>query len=254
MRFLHKSLQSSDNLLIFAKCIIFQQTMAKGIKRILVLSMMAMIASTACVGQNVYEGSTPLTVINQEWGQTTLGGAFDGSLIGMLDCFNKKWPTWMVEHAIKTMKKGQRLERYGEGLPTVFYDSKNGWVDVAASPMGTEFMKVCYWRRSNGHRLLGIYFGKPVDPTIHFVCFYDYNPQNKTLTPEPHIIDGYHSTADTKFYYELPQQGKDFIILEYGPKGDFRHLFKWDGMKPVYSTTEKMEEYADGEHCDEDEE
>jgi hypothetical protein len=48
----------------------------------------------------------------------------------------------MVTYALKTMRKGQHLERFGEGLPTVFYEPQNGWVDVAAQPMGTEFMHV----------------------------------------------------------------------------------------------------------------
>lgn len=214
--------------------------------------MMALMSCMAAVGQDAYKGSTSLVDINREWENETLKGVADGSLSAMLDCFNKRWPTWMVKYALETMKKGKHLERYGEGLPTVFYDPQNGWVDVAANPMGTEFMKVCCWKRTNGHRLLGIYLGKPIDPSIHFVCFYDYAPQNHTLTPEPHIIDGFRSTEETKFYYDLPQHGKDLMISEFGPRGHVRHTFKWDGMKPVYSKSEVIEETGDGDHCDED--
>lgn len=213
---------------------------------------MALATFTTAFGQDVYAGSTPLTDINSQWEQESLNGAGDGSLIAMLDCFNKRWPTWMVTSALKTMRKGLPLERYGEGLPTVFYDAKNGWVDVAATPMGSEFLMVCYWRRTNGHRLLGIYLGKPVDPTIHFVCFYDYNPKTRMLIPEPHIIDGFRTTDDTKYYYNLPQHGKDMTISEFGPRGHVLHTFKWDGMKPVYSKSEVIED-LDTEHCDEDE-
>ena len=220
----------------------------KGVKRIVVVAMMALMSFTTAVGQDIYSSSTSLVVINSEWENLK-----DGSLIAMLDCFNKKWPTWMVTHALKTMRKGQHLERYGEGLPTVFYEPQNGWVDVAAQPMGTEFIHVCYWKRTNGHRLFAIYLGKPIDPSIHFVCFYDYSPQKHTLTPEPHIIDGFRTTEDTKFYYELPREGKDLIITEYGPRGQVRHTFKWDGMKPVFSKSEVVEEDGGGDHCDEDE-
>ena len=216
--------------------------MEKSIKRMVMVAMMALTTFTTTVGQDIYKDSTPLTVIDSEWESTTLSGAADESLIGMLDCFNKKWPTWMVTSALKTMRKGQHLERYGEGLPTVFYEPKNGWVDVSANPMGAEFMHVCYWKRTNGHRLLAIYLGKPIDPSIHFVCFYDYSPEDHTLTPETHLIDGYHTTDDTKFYYTLPMEGKDLIIIEYGPRGCLKHTFKWDGMKPVYSKTETLED------------
>lgn len=218
------------------------------------VALMALMSCATAAGQDVYSGSTSLVDINSEWESVTLSGAGDGSLTAMLECFNKKWPTWMVTSALKTMKKGLRLERYGEGLPTVFYQPQNGWVDVAASPMGSEFMHVCYWKRSNGHRLLAIYLGKPVDPSLHFVCFYDYSPQKHTLTPEPQIIDGYRTTEDTKYYYDLPREGKDLMISEFGPRGHVRHTFKWDGMKPVYAKSEVIDETGDGEHCDEDEE
>lgn len=222
--------------------------MEKVMKRMMLVVVMALMAFTTAVGQDVYSGSTSLVVIDSEWENETLSGAADGSLTAMLECFNKRWPTWMVTYAIKsmkTMKKDQHIERYGEGLPTVYYERENGWVDVSANPMGSEFLHVCYWKRSNGHRLLGIYFGKPIDPSIHFVCFYDYSPQKHTLTPEPHIIDGFRTTEDTKFYYQLPREGKDLKISEFGPRGHLEHIFKWDGMKPVFSKSEVIEDEDD---------
>lgn len=219
--------------------------MKREMKKMMMVVVLALIAFTTAVGQDIYSGSTSLVDIDREWENETLSGAADGSLTAMLECFNKRWPTWMVTYAVKTMKKGKKLERYGEGLPTVFYEPQNGWVDVSANPMGTEFLHVCYWKRSNGHRLLGIYFGKPVDPSIHFVCFYDYSPQKHTLTPEPHIIDGFRTTEDTKFFYNLPREGKELIISEFGPRGHLEHTFKWDGMKPVFSKSEVIDDSDD---------
>ena len=223
-------------------------------KKMVMVAMMALMSFATAVGQDIYSNSTSMVNINSEWEHVTLSGVTDGSLIAMLDCFNKKWPTWMVTYALKTMRKGQHLERFGEGLPTVFYEPQNGWVDVAAQPMGTEFMHVCYWKRTNGHRLLAIYLGKPIDPSIHFVCFYNYDAKRHILTPEPQIIDGFRTTEDTKYYYDLPEEGKELKITESGPKGHFIHTFKWDGMKPVLSHSEKIEDEADGEHYDDEEE
>ena len=116
-------------------------------------------------------------------------------------------------------------------------------------------MRACYWTRSNGNRLLGIYFGGTNNyPGIHFVCFYDYDPKKHTLTPEPQIIDGFRTTEDTKYYYDLPEEGKEFRISEFGERGHYIHTFKWDGMKPVLSQSEKIEEDYEEEHCDEEEE
>ena len=224
------------------------------VKRMVVVAVMAVMGCMTAAGQeNVYAGSTGLEVISNEWESETLKGAASGTLIGMLDCFNKRWPTWMVSHALKTMRKGLKLERYGEKLPTVFYDAKNGWVDVSSNVMNAEFIHVCFWNRTNGHRLLAVYLGKPVDPCLHFVCFYDYDPQKRILTPETHIIDGFKTTEDTKFYYNLPQHGKEMTILEVGPRGTLSHTFGWDGMKPVFKKTEEVD-IADGEHCDEEDE
>ena len=224
-------------------------------KKHVLIALIALMSCMTAVGQDIRKGSTSLVVIEKEWEYETLSGVENNTLGAMLDCFDKRWPTWMVKAARKTMKKGLRLERNGDSQPVVHYDPKNGWVEVAMSgPLIAEFMKVCYWKRTNGHRLFALYFGNPVEPSIHFVCFYDYNPQNRTLTPEPQIIDGYRTTEDTKFFYDLPQEGKDLIISEFGPKGYLRHTFKWDGMKPVFSKTEVVEDIADGDHYDEDEE
>ena len=226
-------------------------------KKHLMMVTLALMCCMTAAGQEFLrvEGSTRLTVIDKEWEHETLRGVADNSLGAMLDCFDKRWPTWMVKAARQTMKKGLRMERNGDSKPVVFNDPKNGWVDVAMSgPAIAEFMNVCYWKRTNGHRLLGIYLGQPIEPSIHFVCFYDYDPQNRTLTPEPHIIDGYRTTEETKFYYELPHEGKDFVILEFGPKGHLRHTFKWDGMKPVFSETKVEEDVDTDGGCDEDEE
>ena len=222
--------------------------MEKGLKQMMMIAVMALMSFTSAFGQDVYSGSTSLVDIEREWENETLSGATEGTLIGMLECFNKRWPTWMVTYALKTMKKGLKLERYGEGLPTVFYDRQNGWVDSGSSAVGMEFLHSCYWKRSNGHLLLGIYLGKPADPNIHFVCFYDYSPTTHELTPEPHIIDGFRTTDDTKFYYNLPQHGKELTISEFGPRGSILHTFKWDGMKPVYWKSE-AQDYADGDIC-----
>jgi hypothetical protein len=102
---------------------------------------------------------------------------------------------------------------------------------------------------------LGIYFGGTNNyPGIHFVCFYDYDPNKHTLTPEPQIIDGFRTKENTKFYYDLPEVGKEFRISEFGERGHYIHTFKWDGMKPVLSQSEKIEEDYEEEHCDEEEE
>ena len=227
-------------------------------RKIFFLALFTLIINTTVDGQNMFSGSTDLEVIANEWENKTLSGVADGTLVSMLECFNKKWPTWMLQSAVKTMKKGvMGRDTYDDGHIVVRNMPKNGFVQVDwwGEVERHEFMRACYWNRTNGNRLLGIYFGGTDKyPNIHFVCFYNYDTKKHTLTPEPQIIDGFRTTEDTKFYYDLPENGKELIISEFGPRGHFLHTFKWDGMKPVFSKSEKIEDEADGEHCDEGEE
>jgi hypothetical protein len=225
-------------------------------KKLFLITFLTLITWSTAVGQNMFSGSTDLQVIANEWEDITLRNVPNGTLTTMLDCFNKKWPTWLLTSAVKTMKKGiAGRDTYNDGQISVYNRPKDGYVEVNwwGNAERHEFMRACYWNRSNGNRLLGIYFGgTDSDPNIHFVCFYDYDMKRHTLTPEPEIIDGFRSTEDRKFYYELPEKGKELVIIEYGDRGDFRHTFKWDGMKPVYSKTEKIE-ILDVEQCEEEE-
>ena len=220
------------------------------------MAFITLISSMTAIGQDMYSGTTELEVIANEWEKVTLRNVPDGSLATMLDCFNKKWPTWMLKAAVKTMKKGVAgRDTYNDGHIVVHNKPKNGFVSVNwyGHVERHEFMHACYWKRSNGHRLLGIYFGgNDKYPNTHFVCFYDYDTNRHTLTPEPQIIDGFRTTEDREFYYELPEEGKELRIVEYGSQGHFIHNFKWDGMKPVFSKSEKIE-INDIEHNDEEE-
>ena len=226
-------------------------------KKFFLMTFMALITCTTVVGQSMFSGSTDLEVIANEWEKVTLSNVPDGALATMLDCFNKKWPTWMLKSAVKTMKKGVvGRDTYNNEQIVVHNKPKNGFVEVNwwGDAERHEFMRACYWKRSNGHRLLGIYFGGTDNyPNIHFVCFYDYDTKKHTLTPEPQIIDGFRTTKDRKFYYDLPEEGKELRISEYGERGHFFHYFKWDGMKPVFSKSEKIED-LDVEHNDEEDE
>ncbi|MBO4753372.1 MAG: hypothetical protein J5543_02145 [Bacteroidales bacterium] len=227
-------------------------------KKIILLALIALMTCTRGAGQNMFSGSTDLEVIANEWENVTLTGVANGSLVSMLDCFNQKWPTWMLNAAIQTMKKGvDGRDAYNDNQIVVHNKPKNGFVQVDwwGNAERHEFMRACYWKRSNGNRLFGIYFGGTDNyPNIHFVCVYNYDMKKHTLTPEPQIIDGFRTTEDTKYYYDLPEEGKEFRISEFGTRGHYIHTFKWDGMKPVYSQSEKIEDDIDCEHNDEEEE
>ena len=125
---------------------------------------------------------------------------------------------------------------------TVINDAKNGYVEVSDAGTDGEYMSACVWKRKNGHRLLAVCLGDPTDPFIEFICFYDYNPKTKTMTPEPDILKFKKWSVQNPYFCTLPRVGKNLILKEWGEHGPVRHTFTWDGMKPVLSKSERVEE------------
>ena len=196
-------------------------------KRLLLMVAMFVSVMTAMAQDKQFE-SCPLEVIEQGWKTKTIENVINGSLGIMLESFNRTWPTWTGEAICHTMAKGLDKE--------VLDEETAGGTDGA-------YMSACFWKRSNGHRLLAVRLGKPTDPFIDFVCFYDYDPAKKTLTPDPEILKGYRwgdREPYTQIFCKLPKVGKNVIVEEWGNDGPVKHIFTWDGMKPVYQKTEPL--------------
>ena len=71
-----------------------------------------------------------------------------------------------------------------------------------------------------------------------FVCFYDYNPQRKTLTPEPDVLGFRKWTPRYPYYCRLPRFGKNLVLEDWSEDGPLLHTFIWNGMKPILTKTE----------------
>ena len=181
--------------------------------------------------------------IDKGWSTKPINNVINGSLGIMLERFDQTWPTWMVKAVRRTMEKGLAEEVLEDETElTVTVDTKSGYVRVGDGGTDGEYMSACYWNRSNGHKLLAVLLGKPTDPCIEVLCTYDYDPQKKTLTPEPDILKGYRWGDKGEFkqiFCILPKTGKNVLVDDWsGDDGPVRHTFTWDGMKPVYSKTE----------------
>ena len=189
--------------------------------------------------------NTPLEDIDRGWASKPISGVTNGNLSTMLERFDQTWPTWMVGMVRDLMKKGQtKSVSSDETQLTVLADTKNGYFSVGDNGTDGEYLSGCMWNRSNGHRLLAVCLGKPTDPCIEIVCFYDYDPAKKTLTPEPDILKGYrwHDRKEySQIFCRLPRKGKNVEVDDWsGNDGPVKHTFVWDGMKPVYSKTEPL--------------
>ena len=194
--------------------------------------------------------NTSLEDINKGWGAKTINNVINGSFGIMLERFDQTWPTWMVGAVRQTMEKGLAEEVLDEETElTVTVDTKNGFVSVGDAGTDGAYMSACYWNRPNGHKLLAVLLGKPTDPCIEVLCTYDYDPQKKTLIPEPSILKGYRWGDKGEFNQilcDLPRTGKNIKVEDWsGEEGPVVHTFTWDGTKPVYAKTEPLE-YDDG--------
>ena len=202
----------------------------------------ALLLCLNAIAQNQNPESYSIDEIEKSWKTKTIDNVINGSLGIILERFDEIWPTWIVGAARSTMEKGLFKEVIDEetGL-TVINDAKNGYVEVNDAGTDGEYMSACVWNRKNGHRLFAIRLGKPTEPFIEFVCFYDYDPEKKTLTPEPQILAGFKQwTYECPLIYGLPMVGKNLTIEEFGDQGHLCHTFTWDGMKPVYTKTETI--------------
>jgi len=212
-------------------------------KRVILITV-ALFSLTTAMAQDKYFETCPLTEIEEGWKTKTITNVINGSLGIMLERFDQTWPTWMGRVTRETMEKGLSKQVLDEETSlVVIVDVNNGYAEVNDGGTDGEYMSLCYWKRNNGHRLFAVCMGKPTDPFIDFVCFYDYDPAKKTLTPEPEILKGYRwcdRKEYTQIFCRLPRKGKNVVVEEWGNDGPLSHTFTWDGMKPVLTKTEPL--------------
>ena len=210
-------------------------------KKLMLLLMVCLLSWNTVLAQSLEE-------IEKGWKTKTIDNVANGSFGVMLERFDQTWPTWMVSSVRDAMEKGlSKVVLDEETALKVIVDGKNGYAKVSDAGTDGEYMSACYWNRTNGHKLLAICMGDPTDPFIEFVCFYDYDPQKKALIPEPDILGGFRPwTVEEPYFVSLPKQGKDLLIDMYNEEGHLRHIFTWNGMKPVFSKTEVVDDTDTG--------
>ncbi len=213
-------------------------------KKLLLVCCLWQYSLLASLAQNPGLNTASLEDIEKGWSRKPIGNVINGSLGIMLERFDQTWPTWMVREVREAMEKGlSKVVLEEETALTVTVDVKNGYAQVDDGGTDGEYMEACYWNRPNGHKLFAVRLGKPTDPFIDFVCFYDYDPGKKSLVPEPDILKGYRwgdRKEGTQLFCKLPKVGKNVVVEEWGDNGPVQHTFTWNGMKPVYAKTEPL--------------
>ncbi|MBQ9186354.1 MAG: right-handed parallel beta-helix repeat-containing protein [Prevotella sp.] len=180
-----------------------------------------------------------IQTIRAEWATRVINHVPTGGLGIMLERFDQTWPTAAGGDICQVMQLGvaKKVLDPDDGY-TVEVDAKNGYAESYNGGSDRQYMSACVWRRSNGHRLFAVVIGQPVDPEIEIICFYDYDPQKHTLTPEPNAIgDWMDRTARGDYSFKLPREGKELLIFD--SRDQLSHHFRWNGMRPVFDRTEQ---------------
>ena len=185
----------------------------------------------------------------------TIRGVAGENIMSLFEAFNKKWETSsgnsiMLKYHNPRRFNSQNTPDNGPVIEVVI-DEANGFVSADNGDGDGDYIEACVWKRKNGHRLFAVHLGDPVDPEIDLVCFYDYDPAKKTLTPERSSVNSFKpffkGGSDNYFTYSLPRKGKNLIVEEtyyawHNPDNiliepSLHHIYTFDGMNLHYSGT-----------------
>ncbi|MBR1463837.1 MAG: right-handed parallel beta-helix repeat-containing protein [Prevotella sp.] len=202
--------------------------------------MKKLIFAIALMLPMVTQGAS-IQTIEAGWTTKVITHVSSGSLGTMLQRFNETWPTPSVGEAVQAIRSGYANQDPEAGR-IVINDARNGYIRVYDEDARSEnqYMSACVWNRSNKHRLLAVVIGQPYVPGKEIICFYDYDPQKQTLTPESAILSGWKPRFSNSFVaYRLPRVGKELLIVEQQAYEELcTHHFRWSGMRPVFDFTD----------------
>ena len=93
-------------------------------------------------------------------------------------------------------------------------DPRHGYIKCDMAWQFDYMTEMCYWRRPNGHQLVGVLMqvGHEGEKCDAVLLFYDFDPQTQLMSPD---MDMYQSVMDIvgghngELFFRLPQEDKD---------------------------------------------
>ena len=162
-------------------------------------------------------------------------GEGKAGIMQLVKAFQQTMPTYSGTELVKFSQSKAKYDKTDKVV-----DTQNGYVLYSEDDPDSdnnEILEACVWRRSNGHNLFAICFHRFV-PELDVLCFYDYNPQTRTLTPEKSLANLFTpSFPGYRYRVFLPQHGKNMKVMEFFGELTIEHEYSWDGMKPVRPQT-----------------
>ena len=179
------------------------------------------------------EGDKPdmsVDQVSELWLSTPIKKVKSPDAMGMMEAFQKQWPTRMGSEWFGELKLPEEERDF-----ICSYDEKNGYlsyVDPRKDP-DAESMAAKVWPRSNGHQLFVVNLFQPTSVKQNLLAFYDYDPATKTLTPETHPAMQFVSDyPDAEIWYEINPKDDELEVYEYFGHWEksLRHVYQWNGM------------------------
>ena len=214
-------------------------------KSVLICIMML----TAFAGSSSAQKTLDNSEVNSQWRTKKISvkdGGQTPDVVTLLRAFHQALPTWAVSQVLKqadhpakgTRQSGTAAIWDGEEEDDyrILIDRRNGYADLA-SQTDIDQTAASVWRKDNGHRIFALSLFQQHGNPQNVLCWYDYDPQTQTMTPEKSPLDDFKPSAKGAFVaYELPMTGTDFNIIEYYPSlPAITHVYKWNRKQFLYN-------------------
>ncbi|MBQ6966189.1 MAG: hypothetical protein IJP82_10980 [Bacteroidaceae bacterium] len=167
--------------------------------------------------------------IEQCWRDRTIHVKGEKSdVVTVFQAFNDEFPT---KEGNSIVKATNPCAVHGEAYQgQVIIDLVNNYVESPYVGEGSA-VSAALWNRKDGHKLLGVRMGMHNDDVKEFVCFYDFDPATRVLTPEegPWKKENMLFPDKRPVSYVLPREGKNFIVKEGGAMLIYEGMYNYDG-------------------------
>ena len=211
--------------------------------------LICIIVLIAFVGSNSAQNTLDNSEVNSQWRTKKISvkdGGQTPDVVTLLRAFHQALPTWAVSQVLKqadhpakgTRQSGTAAIWDGEEEDDyrILIDRKNGYADLE-SETDINQMSACVWRKDNGHRIFAVSLYEQHVMPQDLLCWYDYDPQTQTMTPEKSPLDDFKPDAKgAAVGCGLPMTGTDFTITEYYPGlPNITHVYKWNRKQFLYN-------------------
>ena len=192
--------------------------------------------------------------ISSRWPDKVIHVADGGEqpdIVALLKAFHAAWPTEQVNVLLSMAADNVTRQLNPDTGGGMEIDYKNGYATVQPGDTDEDRLFAAVWKRSNGHRLFGIWLYTPsADDRSkaegEAFCFYDYDPKSSTLSPEKdNTISRFRPSKDCYAQYKFPDMGRDMLVGE--TDKDYKtkwHVFAYDGMNFKEETAYTDEELS----------